>query len=470
MNEILKITGFSIEKLNEVFDYSEKDITGNFSDLIILYGDNGSGKTTVLQLVFNLLSSESAQGHLTYIGTIPFKSLEVRLSDGSVIRAHREEGVKSYPVIFRVNRNDQDIAEYRHIPDRIREKYIQEVFEKELLKNTQQTINDKRGRNTALHYIGARGSIIPNSDSNAHAKYLNALKSTGINCYLITTDRRIKNDFIEAKRNSSRSRVEIDREEDDLITRIRAQYLKEALSSAYRYINRQIIKASNIGSKNTNDIYFEIIRQIASENATAEDDVSHRLERTVSELEDLQKKNKKISDLGLVPELILDPIIEIVRSVSPSSKTLLEKILRPYIDSLSARLQAHDPIGEVIRTFLQILNGLLTLKKVSFSPGYGFATHGPDDKPLEVEQLSSGEQQLLLMFCYLLASNESPCIFMIDEPEISLNVKWQRELIDTMRRITKYSNNQLILATHSIELLTQYSDAVIDLNPTISEV
>ena len=59
---------------------------------------------------------------------------------------------------------------------------------------------------------------------------------------------------------------------------------------------------------------------------------------------------------------------------------------------------------------------------------------------------------------------------MIDEPEISLNIKWQRELIDAMRKITKDSKNQLVIATHSIELLAQYSETVVSLAPTVSDI
>ncbi|WP_146055604.1 AAA family ATPase, partial [Streptomyces malaysiensis] len=56
-----------------------------------------------------------------------------------------------------------------------------------------------------------------------------------------------------------------------------------------------------------------------------------------------------------------------------------------------------------------------------------------------------------------------PTIFVIDEPEISLNVKWQRSLVDALLGCAKGSEIQLILASHSIELLTAHREQVVRL-------
>ena len=52
---------------------------------------------------------------------------------------------------------------------------------------------------------------------------------------------------------------------------------------------------------------------------------------------------------------------------------------------------------------------------------------------------------------------------MIDEPEISLNVKWQRELIQSLLEITEGANVQFIFASHSIELISQHLNRVVKL-------
>jgi len=85
------------------------------------------------------------------------------------------------------------------------------------------------------------------------------------------------------------------------------------------------------------------------------------------------------------------------------------------------------------------------------------------NKALEPANLSSGEQQLLLLFCYVLIARDQPSVFMIDEPEISLNVKWQRQLVQSLLDITAYSKIQFIFASHSVELLSQHRGRVVQL-------
>ncbi len=68
--------------------------------------------------------------------------------------------------------------------------------------------------------------------------------------------------------------------------------------------------------------------------------------------------------------------------------------------------------------------------------------------------LSSGEKHLLRLFVPALLVGQSS--MMIDEPELSLHVDWQRALIHSLRALN--STAQLILATHSPEVLADVPD------------
>jgi len=75
----------------------------------------------------------------------------------------------------------------------------------------------------------------------------------------------------------------------------------------------------------------------------------------------------------------------------------------------------------------------------------------------------------LLLLCNALHARESASVFVIDEPEISLNIKWQRQLIDALLKTTDGSPVQFVLATHSIPLLGSYRDCVAELSPVAAE-
>ena len=61
--------------------------------------------------------------------------------------------------------------------------------------------------------------------------------------------------------------------------------------------------------------------------------------------------------------------------------------------------------------------------------------------------LSSGEKQLLIILLTVLCQNEKSSVLIMDEPEISLHLRWQYELIPIIRKINPYC--QIIMATHS---------------------
>jgi len=62
------------------------------SSLVILYGDNGSGKTTILKLLFHLLSPAQNRGHRTFLAQTPFAKFSVLLADGTQIVCTRGQG------------------------------------------------------------------------------------------------------------------------------------------------------------------------------------------------------------------------------------------------------------------------------------------------------------------------------------------------------------------------------------------
>lgn len=74
---------------------------------------------------------------------------------------------------------------------------------------------------------------------------------------------------------------------------------------------------------------------------------------------------------------------------------------------------------------------------------------------IPLRSLSSGERHLLFILLHALSADNSSLI--IDEPEISMHVDWQRELIEAIREINPRC--QLILATHSPEIMADVDES-----------
>lgn len=82
-------------------------------------------------------------------------------------------------------------------------------------------------------------------------------------------------------------------------------------------------------------------------------------------------------------------------------------------------------------------------------------------------QLSSGEKQMLIILLTVLVEDQQNYVLFMDEPEISLHVEWQNQLIDLITELNP--NVQIILATHSpalimngwIDRVTEVSDIMV---------
>jgi len=68
-----------------------------------------------------------------------------------------------------------------------------------------------------------------------------------------------------------------------------------------------------------------------------------------------------------------------------------------------------------------------------------------------LKDLSSGERQILIVLTYLAFMSGSKSIFIIDEPELSLHLRWQSYLVDALRDL-RPEGGQIIIATHAPEI------------------
>ncbi|WP_191117365.1 AAA family ATPase [Vibrio campbellii] len=138
----------------------------------------------------------------------------------------------------------------------------------------------------------------------------------------------------------------------------------------------------------------------------------------------------------------------------------LEKI-RQTNDVVRMSLQAEVQEKEIFRQreiFLKTLKGFIEDKDFEFVNG---VLKVYKEREVPVEKLSSGEKQLIILFAESLLQREKPFVFIADEPELSLHVSWQREILPAIRLLNP--NSQLIVATHSPEVAGKYFDKLVDM-------
>lgn len=107
-------------------------------------------------------------------------------------------------------------------------------------------------------------------------------------------------------------------------------------------------------------------------------------------------------------------------------------------------------IQQRIDKFFLLVNSLFeeTGKEIMIDPQNNilvFSLKGSEK--IQLDQLSSGEKQILLILTTVFLQEEKPNVLLMDEPEISLHISWQDRLIELIRKLNP--NCQLILTTHS---------------------
>ena len=85
------------------------------------------------------------------------------------------------------------------------------------------------------------------------------------------------------------------------------------------------------------------------------------------------------------------------------------------------------------------------------------------NKTILPSELSSGEQHQIVLFFELIFKPKLKSVYLIDEPEISLHVKWQR-LLNDLLKLSKSFHHTFIIATYSPQIINNRRDISIGLS------
>ena len=97
-----------------------------------------------------------------------------------------------------------------------------------------------------------------------------------------------------------------------------------------------------------------------------------------------------------------------------------------------------------------------------FNSSFEFSRKG---QPIRYEYLSMGEKQILLLLLMVANTKQVPCIFFMDEPDLSMHIDWKEKLVKELHELNPYM--QIILSTHAPSVITGWHDKVKEVNQLI---
>jgi predicted ATP-binding protein involved in virulence len=146
-------------------------------------------------------------------------------------------------------------------------------------------------------------------------------------------------------------------------------------------------------------------------------------------------------------------------------------VLSVYVDDVKEKLEVLDELTDKIDLLVNIINSRFLYKKMSISKEDGFVFETSDGQNIAPTDLSSGEQHELVLNYELLFKVKPDSLILIDEPELSLHVLWQRQFLIDLQEIIKLAGFDVLIATHSPQIIHDRDDLMVELvGPTNDEI
>lgn len=428
-----RITSLNVLGLHGTIDYPEIQMDGGLEHLSLLYGENGSGKTTILNMLYCLLSCETNQGNKTRLANIKFTDFRVNFHDNSYVRASRK---------------DLDQLDY-------------EV-----------EIKGAKGASSSWIINAPEGRVRLGTSPQIRA-CMQALRELDINIVFLTEDRLSRGLTSTSSMYPSRNkRFKGAAEWEESISRGAGEFEIEHLKNFYldRLLDQVEFwfqRSANVGKllseRQANNFYIDFLDALISDQnrVVVYDDL-------LKQLSGLEARIKKLSRFSMMYRVPFNTMMDKVNRIeSKSEKELAIKVLQPYISGIEARVSQLEVVARVFDLYVSSLNSFLARKSIEFNLRRGVFITDSSGARISPRDLSSGERQLLHLFSTILISRDLSSIVLIDEPELSLSAKWQRKLANVLVGLNADSDTQLIMATHSVEILTEYKDSVVRLRGNV---
>lgn len=416
----MQISRLQIKNLYDQYNYDIDFNSEEKEQITILTGPNGYGKTTILRILKSLNPKS-----LYYFYVIKFSEIIISFDNNTVlnITQNYKTEVES---IFAIDYKDELEKEVRFIWNKATgEPLTHFVYNRTNIEKARRTYKFLRGtysRRKAFEDLTNREKeeiLLDNEEFNEYIAKANgqeqflmqleALRS----CYIPSN--RIYNEAHEENENLPIEKV---REAlKDKMTNARFDYLihshridsifiKKVLGSVYE----------DCSLSSYNELKAEVENQM---NTAAEYKLAEKVE-----IPEYNEENKAV--------------------------------LFAYLKGLEEKFSKFSTILEKTNLFHKMLTSKgFANKSVEISPQHGFIFKSNNGDIIDGYKLSSGEQNEIIMLYHLIYEVPDQGLLLIDEPENSLHVAWQKTIVDDMKEIADIKRLQIIIATHSPSIVSK---------------
>lgn len=424
-----KLKLFEIKNLFNQFDV----LIPLDSDINIFLGENGMGKTTILNCLYCVLS-----GNIENLSTVIFDTIVLTLSDGYVLSLNRpdlicyiEEYMYERTPYRRRKMNIEHIFSEKDIIE-IRNLIFHNSQNSELIRKYAYKLSDVYGMplQTAIQELERYAMQYGDRESKGNYKNIISFKKEieerlSQEILYFPTYRRIEEDI---------SKLGIDIEKDKVKNRLIKFGMTDVEKATEKILSTIRSIAINSFAKLTGVLLTQYLDgELIIQNTTPIDldKLSIALARVGDEIAEQDKER----------------IIKLAASgdIYDGKNKYLLNLIERLIDSYEKQ-NAYD---ERVKKFVSVCNGYLNGKSFIYDESnLELGIFRDNTKtPISIQNLSSGEKQVISLFSKLYLEETENCFILFDEPELSLSIKWQSKFLPDIMDSGRCST--LVAVTHS---------------------
>ena len=419
----INISSIEVKKLFGYLTYDIKELNNDIVTFII--GKNGMGKTTILKLL-NKIGEQS----FSEFRTTQFDSLKFVFRVGRTSKAVYFKKNKKGNCQWRVE-TGKTKSKFQDLPFGYSDLMSDNEKVEFLEKNTSEVQLEPCGNHWSVNGRGHHGAkqVLKLMAPIIKEKYIT---EKNVNTEELLFLKEFKVAFISADRLTKT-------EDDELQVDIISQNMINVLE-------QHVIASSSFSKTFEHDILTKLL------SAQKQDTIKlATLKEKLKEINDLESK---VQSYGLYPDS---------KKIELPNRTLTEndkRLINTYLSDKSERIKPQENFLNLLELFEELMNKSLAEKVIKPDSHVGLKVNRPNGDELKLDQLSSGEQHLIILSYKLIFEIEDDSLVLIDEPEISMHLEWQKSFANMLDKIGEKRNIRFLCATHSPTIIGSRRNAL----------
>lgn len=425
----MRIIQYEVEKLYNSFNHQ---ITFN-ENITIILGQNGLGKTAMLTMLYGLFSHDF---HLLL--KYPYDSIILTFDNKKRLIIKKDKNQDEQDIDFTYGHQSIKLSTIVQNAESAK-RYIRKYLSVDVLRHIDEDLWQIRQTGEVLSSIEVM--------SRYSSLYPQLLESNIYGCpqWLEEIISSIKIDFIGTKR----LQTQVPNEERTYARRLEIHdTIDEDAQDFIRLLSSTKSQAAAIAAEIDKTYPNRLIEQFKEENEKTILKKS-QLVKNLNKLNTLRNELIEVGLMDVTEDEVLDNTFVLTKEIST--------VFNVYVEDSNKKLSAYSDMSKRVKLFIDLINKHFLYKKITISSTEGFTLKSTiTDEKILLKQLSSGEQHMFILYYHLLFKYAPNTLILLDEPEISLHISWQKDFIADLLQIMELNPMTLLIATHAPSIVRSH--------------